>query len=516
MKKSYSGNDIEKALSEVRKTDGLTARAAARKYGLASSTLHDHLHGTVKKVGAGGPTVLTMSEEREISMTCVALAEIGFGITRALVEIVIFDYLKDNGNENPFHGGVPGKDWWQRFKRRWPMISERKPQHLSLKRAQAGNEEILRAWFDKVKEALSKNRLQIDDEAISTRLWNCDETAFCTSVSSQKLLARRGMRTVHEIGGESGRQYITVHCAGNAHGERLPPFILYKGKNMYQRWMQGGPAGAVYGISESGWMDASNFLSWFCKLFLPAVAHLTKTAPVVLFFDGHYSHISMELINQARANKVVLMCFPPNTTHLLQPLDVGVFAPLKNAWRAILKQYKLETRGEHASKEVFPSLIAKLWETSFMPKHCIGGFRSAGLTPFSPEHVLQKLMPMTAPALELEPEQDKQIDKVNPVNPPKQRTTKVTCTSCGNEMMPTTPTEKMCITSYFAGILEIQKHKPKVGERNNLKIRLEGEVLTTDEFIELLEEEKSTKEKGKSKGKAKKCHGEEQVAGMCY
>ena len=87
-----------------------------------------------------------------------------------------------------------------------------------------------------------------------------------------------------------------------------------------------------------------------------------------------------------------------------------------------------------------------------MPKHCIGGFRAAGLTPFSPEHVLQKLMPMTAPALELELEQDKQIDNVNPVNPPKQHTTKVTCTSCGNEMVPTTPTVKMCITSYFAGV----------------------------------------------------------------
>jgi len=189
MKKSYSSSDIEKALSEVCKSDGLSTRAAAKKYGLASSTLHDHLHGNVKKVGAGGPTILTMSEEREIAMTCVSLAEIGFGITRALVEVVIFDYLKDNGIENPFHGGVPGKDWWQRFKRRWPMISERKPQHLSIKRAQAGNEEILRAWFDKVKEALTKNGLKVD-ETTSTRLWNCDETAFCTSVSSQKLLAR--------------------------------------------------------------------------------------------------------------------------------------------------------------------------------------------------------------------------------------------------------------------------------------------------------------------------------------
>jgi len=190
-----------------------------------------------------------------------------------------------------------------------------------------------------------------------------------------------------------------------------------------------------------------------------------------------------------------------------------VFAPLKNAWRAILKQYKLETRGEHASKEEFPSLIAKLWDTSFLPKHCIGGFRATGLTPFSPEHVLQKIMPLTAPEPDLELEQDKQTDKA------KQRTAKVTCTSCGNEMVPTTPTVKLCITSYFAGILEIQKHKPKVGERNNLKIRLEGEVLTTDEFLELIEEEKNAKDKGKKvKGKKK---FEEQAAslgdpGMCY
>ena len=105
MKKRYSESNIEKAVSEVRKTDGLTARAAAKKYGVPPSTLHDHLHGNVKKAGAGGPTVLTM---REITMTCITLAEMGFRITRALVEVVIFGYLKDNGIENPFHGEVPG------------------------------------------------------------------------------------------------------------------------------------------------------------------------------------------------------------------------------------------------------------------------------------------------------------------------------------------------------------------------------------------------------------------------
>ena len=56
---------------------------------------------------------------------------------------------------------------------------------------------------------------------------------------------------------------------------------------------------AFYGITESGWMDSSMFLSWFMKLFCPAVAHLTSSGPVFLFFDGHYSHISLELIRKA-------------------------------------------------------------------------------------------------------------------------------------------------------------------------------------------------------------------------
>lgn len=195
----------------------------------------------------------------------------GIGITRELVEVVLFDYIKDNDIPNPFKGGVPGKDWWQAFMRRWPMLSERKPQHLSLKRAEAGSKEIITAWFDKVNDVITKADLNFKDPAIATRLWNCDETAFCTSVSSKKLIACRRMKAVHEIAGGSGRQYITVHCAGCAHGERLPPFILYKGKNMYQRWMQGGPAAAVYGVSESGWMEViiscHGLRSCFCQLY---------------------------------------------------------------------------------------------------------------------------------------------------------------------------------------------------------------------------------------------------------
>ena len=97
-----------------------------KKYGIPSSTLHNHVHDTSKQIGAGDPTVLQKSEVREIAVACVSLAEMGFGITQELVEVVLFDYIKDNNIPNLSNGGVPGRDWWQGFMRCWLMLSERK------------------------------------------------------------------------------------------------------------------------------------------------------------------------------------------------------------------------------------------------------------------------------------------------------------------------------------------------------------------------------------------------------
>ena len=72
--------------------------------------------------------------------------------------------------------------------------------------------------------------------------------------------------------------------------------------------MQNGPAGCMYSVSDSVWMESANFLQWFEKLFLPSVQHLTSTAPVILFFDGHHSHMSIHLVELARSSNVHLFC----------------------------------------------------------------------------------------------------------------------------------------------------------------------------------------------------------------
>jgi len=62
-------------------------------------------------------------------------------------------------------------------------------------------------------------------------------------------------------------------------------------------------------------------VQWFITVIPPA-------RPVLLIEDGHGSHILIELIELARVNNVYL-CLPAHTTHILQPLDIGVFKSFK-------------------------------------------------------------------------------------------------------------------------------------------------------------------------------------------
>ena len=100
---------------------------------------------------------------------------------------------------------------------------------------------------------------------------------------------------------------------------------------------------------------------------------------------------------------VILYALPPHTTHLLQP--VGVFAPLKQVWSQVLKKYKMETIGTKVTKEVFPSLVAKMWPQVLLPEHLISGFRAAGLHPLkrnTDESKLKISVPFQLPTSQLQ------------------------------------------------------------------------------------------------------------------
>lgn len=78
----------------------------------------------------------------------------------------------------------------------------------------------------------------------------------------------------------------------------------------------------------------------------------------MLIVNGHASHVSTEFIRFAREHKIVCLCLPAHSTHLLQPLDVGVFGPLKQNYKTLLAE-KTRFTTYSLDKADFISLIQK-------------------------------------------------------------------------------------------------------------------------------------------------------------
>ncbi len=66
----------------------------------------------------------------------------------------------------------------------------------------------------------------------------------------------RVKKCICECGGGTGHEFYTVLGCGSASGVRLLSFI--KGRTSTGAGERGGPAGTVYGVSDSGWMEGPN------------------------------------------------------------------------------------------------------------------------------------------------------------------------------------------------------------------------------------------------------------------
>jgi hypothetical protein len=58
----------------------------------------------------------------------------------------------------------------------------------------------------------------------------------------------------------------------------------------------------------------------------------------LLLCDGYDNHISAQFVRFCIDNKIVLFLLPPHSSHLLQPLDVGVFGPVKAVMSLLLNK----------------------------------------------------------------------------------------------------------------------------------------------------------------------------------
>ena len=113
------------------------------------------------------------------------------------------------------------------------------------------------------------------------------------------------------------------------------------------------------------------------KIFL---RHIVVQRPVLLFIDGHKSHVNLDVIDLCRQKDIILFCLPPHTTHTLQPLDVAVFKSLKDNYSKTVCSLIFAKPSFVVTKGEFSKVICVPFEHAFSITNLKAGFQSVELT----------------------------------------------------------------------------------------------------------------------------------------
>lgn len=380
-KYGYSNENLQSALDAVK--SGTSIKKAAKDNGLSYGTLWNKCR-KVHDRSVGGQTVFSESQELAFVDVIDTLVRWKSPITEFELRLLVKQYLDKKGvTITRFSHNMPGTDWIKLFiKRR--KLSNRLADNVKPERTKI-DRETLSPFF----ENLSKEVENVPPENII----NYDETNVKNEPKSKTVLCRRGVKRVERQISHS-KQSFSLMMSGTSDGKLLPPMIVYKALHLYEGWCRGGPSGTVYECTDSGWFDQRTFEIWFEKILLPYANALT--GKVVIIGDNLSCHYTYGVIDMCQKSNIVFVTLPPNCTHILQPLDVGFFAPAKKSWNIILEGWRKESRTSGSiPKEIFPLLLHRFWnmvQDHGYSKNLESGFAATGISPLNPDRVFAKLL----------------------------------------------------------------------------------------------------------------------------
>src|SRR5437016_5626641 len=109
--------------------------------------------------------------------------------------------------------------------------------------------------------------------------------------------------------------------------------------------------GYQFSYSPKGWIDNRLAMLWLEMVFEPETASLTTGLPRLLILDGHGSRITYEFARYCDEHDILLLCLPSHSTHLLQPLDVGLFSPYQHFYDQAVDDYMRSGQNTYGVKK---------------------------------------------------------------------------------------------------------------------------------------------------------------------
>lgn len=253
-------------------------------------------------------------------------------------------------------------------------------------RALCEDPKLLNAWFRLFLNMRDKYGI------LDCDMYNFDETGFMMGVICPSMVITRADRRGKGKTVQPGnREWATAIACISGDGFDVPPFLLVKGAYHLASWYteSGLPGSWVIKPTFNGWTDNETCLDWI-KHFDKHTGARTKGSYRMLVLDGHGSHQSVDFEAYCKDHKIIPLCLPPHSSHITQPLDIGLFGPLKRAYGKEIETF-IQAHVNHITKVEFFLAFHAAYKASMTSNNTLGGFRGAGLIPFDPQVVLSKL-----------------------------------------------------------------------------------------------------------------------------
>ena len=151
-------------------------------------------------------------------------------------------------------------------------------------------------------------------------------------------------------------------------------------------------------MQPHAWMTSYLFDAWISHFItaLGSEGGISHSNRHLLIFDGHSSHVTLQVVRKAAMAGLDIITLSSHTSHHLQPLDIAVFHPFKCAFRNFRDAWTLQHSKKCARKEDLCGWVClALWRT-LSPSNIEKGFRKIGIWPFNSHAVDDKMGPAEA------------------------------------------------------------------------------------------------------------------------
>ncbi|XP_078033652.1 uncharacterized protein LOC144468202 isoform X3 [Augochlora pura] len=324
----YTNEAINLAVKAVK--SGMPINAASRKYQIPRSTLHSKVIGLYDNKKPGPISILPPDQESILVEWIFECSSRGHPVTKMQLLNSVRILVKEMGIKTPFGEKGPGKSWYSGFLKRHEDVCLQMTENLTHSRA-AVSEGALKKWFSTVETHLKEK----------------------------------------------------VLVTGNAAGQLAPPLVVFSSKHIPKEMYEKMPSGWIYGTSDSGWMQGEHFYEYITNVFYPWIVSTNISLPVILYVDGHVSHLTQPLAKFCVANRIELIALHPNSTHIIQPIDQSLFCPMKAAWAKQASEYQQQNNCLSVSKIDAAQQLKRVFDNLDLERILSNGFKTCGLMPFS-------------------------------------------------------------------------------------------------------------------------------------